>query len=121
MVTTEDQSLDPPIFEGAGPQIEEKTDRLPRETQIGEHLRLVDGGQAIHGFRFHDHRVIDQEVDPVGIGNLKHLEGNVQMDFQQNPVPFLAQGLGGMGRRQESRSTLCVLSDSACSASGFFT
>jgi len=55
---------------------------------------LVDGSEPFHGLCLHDHGIVHQNVDPVGFRDQKPLEGDVQFDLHQDPVPFQAQGMG---------------------------
>ena len=41
----------------------------PGESQIGEHLSLVNFEQGVYGLEFHDDQTTDQEVEPVSIIN----------------------------------------------------
>ena len=50
--------------------------------------------QLLDGLGFHDHGVIYQKVEAVGLGNQEPLEGDVEGRFKRHAMPSPAQGVG---------------------------
>ena len=63
--------------------------------------------QLLDGLGFHDHGVIYQKVEAVGLGNQEPLEGDVEGRFKRHAMPSPAQGVGEaepVGLLKETRS-----------------
>jgi hypothetical protein len=59
-----DHSLDA-VFQSLYVEIDQQAYPYSGELHIGEQLRLVDRGNLVYTFQFHDQPSVDQQVNPV--------------------------------------------------------
>jgi hypothetical protein len=55
---------------------------------------LVHGAQFFDRLGFHDHSVVHQKVEPVGVGNQESIESDGKGRLHRHAMPSLAKGVG---------------------------
>ena len=69
------------VGETDGVKVDEKPEIVPGHSQISENLRAVNWKQCGHGFQLNDHRVFNDEINSIGVGNFEILVGDRQQQL----------------------------------------
>ncbi len=51
------------VFQIDHVKVDEQSNRLAAELEVGDDLRVMDGRNPFHGLDFHDYEIFDQEID----------------------------------------------------------
>lgn len=58
------------VFENRDVEVDQETELAFGQSQIGQQLGVMHRGEVVDGFQFHDHSLIDSDVDPIAGRNL---------------------------------------------------